>query len=157
MGSTIRSSGPPIELQTSSASSVRWRSWPLVDDPIRSWLLPLGILIVGVFVFWLGGWFPALAAIAALAVVMWQFWLPVTFEVTTLGLRRYAIGRVRVVPWQAIRSYQLRPTGIAFFQRPHPTKMDMLKSLFVPYPHHDEDEMLVAVRLYLPHAVELPA
>jgi hypothetical protein len=27
--------------------------------------------------------------------------------------------------------------------------------LFVPYPP-DEDELLMAVRLYLPHAVELP-
>jgi hypothetical protein len=154
MGSTLRSTPAPIQLQTSSGSSVRWRSWPLVDQPAWSWLAIVGIALVGGFVFWLGDWFLALAVVAALAVIMWQFFLPVTFEVTSLGLRRHALSRVRLIPWQAIRAYQLRPTGIALFQRPNPTKLDMMNSLFVPYPH-DEDEMLVTVRLYLSHATEL--
>jgi hypothetical protein len=60
------------------------------------------------------------------------------------------------VPWQAIRAYQLRPTGILLYQTPDPSTLDLLRSLFVPYPA-DEDEMLVAVRSYLPHATELPS
>jgi len=154
MGSTLRSTPAPIQLQSSSGS-VRWRSWPLVDRPAWSWLAIVGIASVGGFVFWLGDWFLALAVVVALSVIMWQFFLPVTFEVTSLGLRRHALSRVRLIPWQAIRAYQLRPTGIALFQRPNPTKLDLLSSLFVPYPH-DEDEMLVTVRLYLSHATELP-
>ncbi len=153
MGSTIRSTGPPIQLQANT--SVRWRNWPLVDRPTWSWLVPLGILILSGIVFQLGGgWFLSLVVIAALAAVLWQFLVPVSFEVTSLGLRRYALGRVRLIPWQAIRAYQLRPTGIVFFQQPSPTKLDLLSSLFVPYPQA-EDEMLVAVRSYLPHASEL--
>ena len=156
MGSTIRSTTPPVEPQQLAAGSLRWRSWPLVDQPAWSWLVPLGILLVGCFVFWLGGgWFLALVASAALATALWQFVLPVSYEVTSLGLRRLTLRRVRLVPWQAIRAYQMRATGVAFFQRPDPTAMDMLSSLFVPYPP-DEDELLVAVRLYLRHAVELP-
>jgi hypothetical protein len=150
MGSTIRSSNPPIQLQTNE--SVQWRSWPLVDRPALSWLVPASILLLGGIVFQLGGgWSLTLMAIAAVAVAMWQFLMPVKFEVTTLGLRRYAFGRVRLVPWQAIRAYQLRPTGVVFFQRPNPSKIDLLNSLFVPYPP-DADEMLVAVRQYLSHA-----
>jgi hypothetical protein len=155
MSSTTRRSGAPIQLQTSGTASIRWRSWPLVDVPAWSWLLPIAILLMGGFALWYGSWLVGLAAIAALAVVFWQFLLPVAYEVTPLGLRRYAIGRVRLVPWQAIRAYQLRATGAVFFQRPNPTRVDQLISLFVPYPQ-DEDEMLVAVRLYLPHAVEVP-
>ena len=154
MGSTIQSTPPPISLQAGTAS-VRWRSWPLVDEPSWSWAVPLGILIVGGFARWYGSWLVAAAVVAALSVVVWQFLVPVTYEVTSLGLRRYALGRVRLVPWPAVRAYQLRPTGVVFFQNANPTRADQLISLFVPYPD-DEDEMLVAVRLYLPHAVEVP-
>jgi hypothetical protein len=80
--------------------------------------------------------------------------MPVTYEVCSLGLRRYALGRMRLVPWSAIHSYQLRTTGVVFYQRPEPTAVDLLSSMFVPYPN-DEDEVVVALRLYLPHAVEL--
>jgi hypothetical protein len=156
MGSTIRSTGPPILLHTAS-DSIRWRNWPLVDCAAWPWLALIGIAAVGGFVFWMGGsWFLALAVMAALAVILWQFLVPVTYEATSLGLRRYALGRVRLVPWQAIRAYQLRPTGVVLYQTPDPTRLDLLRSLFVPYPT-DEDEMLVAVRMYLPHATEMPS
>ena len=154
MGSTMRSITPQVQLQAGSASA-RWRSWPLVEERSWSWSVPLGIAIVGGFALWYGSWLVAAAVVAALSVVLWQFLLPVSYEVTPLGLRRYALGRVRLVPWQAVRAYQLRPSGVVFFQNANPTRVDQLISLFVPYPD-DEDEMLVAVRLYLLHAVEVP-
>jgi hypothetical protein len=155
MSSTVRTVGPPLQLQT-SAASVRWRSWPLIDARRWSWLVPLGIALVGEFALWRAGWFMAICVIAAMIAVFWQFLWPVTYEVTSLGIRRYAFHRVRLVPWQAIRAYQLRSTGVVFFQRPAPTALDVLSSWFVPYPP-DRDELLVASRLYLPHATELPA
>jgi hypothetical protein len=107
-------------------------------------------------VWWLGGgWLLGLLAVAAIALALWQFLLPVTYEICSLGVRRYALGRMRLVPWSAIRAYQLRSTGVVFFQRSDPTAIDLLSSLFVPYPT-DEDEVVVAVRLYLAHAAELP-
>jgi hypothetical protein len=156
MGSTIRSLGPPIQLQISGTASAQWRSWPLVDWRRWSWLVPLGIALIGEFVLWQADWILAVIVVVALIAVFWQFLTPVVYEVTPLGIRRYAFRRVRLVPWQAIRAFQLRPTGAVFFQRPNPTKVDLLSSWFVPYPH-DSDEMVVAVRLYLVHAVELPA
>ncbi len=111
---------------------------------------------MGAVVWWLGGgWLLGLTVIVALAIALWQFLLPVTFEFCSLGVRRYAIGRARLVPWDAIRAYQLRPSGVMFFQRTDPTTIDVVKSLFVPYPK-DEDEVVVSVRLYLSHAEELP-
>jgi hypothetical protein len=154
MGSTIRTASP-ILLHTTTTESIRWRSWPLVDHAGWSWAAIAGIALVGGFVLWMGGsWFLAAIAIVALAVILWQFLVPVSFEITPLGFRRYALGRVRLIPWQAIRAYQLRTTGILFFQHPTPTRIDVLSGLFVPYPA-DEDEMVVAVRMYLPHATEL--
>jgi hypothetical protein len=86
---------------------------------------------------------------------VWKYLLPVTYEFCSLGVRRYTLRRMRLVPWTAIRAYQLRPTGIVFFRRSDPTPVDLLSSLFVPYPS-DEDEAVVTVRLNLPHATELP-
>jgi hypothetical protein len=155
MGSTIRSA-KQAEAESAIVTTVRWRSWPLADDRRWSWLLVAGILCVGAMVWWLGdSWLIALFAVIASAAAMWQYLLPVTFEICPSGVRRYSLRRMRLVPWHAIRAYRWRPTGVIFFQRPDATAIDLLRSLFVPYPS-DEDEMVVAVRLYLPHAVELP-
>jgi hypothetical protein len=155
MESTIRSLANQFEAEASSAATIRWRSWPLVDYAPWSWLVPAGILCVGAAVEWLGdGWLLGLMAIASLALAMWQYLLPVSYEFCPLGVRRYASGRMRLVPWTAIRAYQLRSTGVVFFQRTDPAAVDVLSSLFVPY-SKDEDDVVVAVRLYLSHAVEL--
>lgn len=156
MGSTARSAGIRAEADPANLAAIRWRSWPLVDHPRWSWLVPLGVLAAGCFVWQVGGdVILSLLIVAALCMTLWQFLLPVTIEVCSIGIRRYAFGRMRLVPWQAIGSYQLRATGIVFFRSPQPTVLEIARSLFVPYPT-DEDEMIVSVRHYLSHANELP-
>src|SRR5262245_42327264 len=108
MGSTVRSLTKQVEAESPSAT-IRWRSWPLADCRRWSWLLPAGVLCVGVMVAWLAdSWLAGLLAVAALALAMWQFLLPVTYEICSLGVRQYALGRMRLVPWSAIRAYRLR-------------------------------------------------
>jgi hypothetical protein len=156
MGSTIRSLTSPSQPQYLSAGSLRWRNWPLVDHPRSSWIVPLAILLVGGFAYrYSGSLLFAGVACVALAATLWSFFLPNRFEVTSLGLRRRVFKRIRIIPWQAIHSYQLRSTGVMLYQRPDPIALDLSSSLFVPYPD-DADELRVALRLYLPHAVELP-
>jgi hypothetical protein len=156
MGSTIRSLTSPSEPQLVSAGSLRWRTWPLVDRIAWSWLLPLGMGLVGLFVYWTGSsLLLAIGAMIAFATALWPMWLPITFEVTSLGLRRKTPRRIRLIPWTAIRSYQLRSTGAMLFQQPESSAIGIANGLFVPYPH-DPDELVVALRLYVPHAVELP-
>jgi hypothetical protein len=41
-----------------------------------------------------------------------------------------------------------------FFQRADAATIDVMRALFVPYPA-DPDEMVIAIRLYLPHATEV--
>jgi len=155
MGSTVRSVTQQAEAESPSAT-IRWRNWPLADNWRWSWLLPTGVLCVGAVVAIVGdGWLVGLVAVGALAVALWQFFIPVEYEICTLGIRRQAFGRSRLVPWHAIGAYQFRTNGVVLFQRPDPVALDTLGSLFVPNPP-DEDELLVAVRLYLPHATELP-
>jgi len=154
MGSTVRSMLPPLPPQQ-LPGSLRWRSWPLVDQPSWSWLVPLGILIVGAYVGWSSDWIMGALACGALAAAFWQFLVPITYEITSLGLRRHTLRRLRLVPWQAVRAYQLRATGVALYRQPAPTAFDLPSCFFVPYPT-DADDLLVALRLYLPHAVEVP-
>src|SRR6476659_293091 len=103
MGSTVRSLIREAESESTTAATIRWQSWPLIEHPRTSWLLPAAIGGVGAFVRFLGGgMLLALAAIFALILAMWQFLLPVTFEICSLGVRRYALGRMWLVPWSAI-------------------------------------------------------
>jgi hypothetical protein len=140
-----------------AAAPLRWQTWPLVEHPRWSWTVPVGILAAGGGVTYLSGnWLAGLVATAALAISLWQFLLPVSYEISPLGLRRQALGRMRLVPWHAVRSYHPQATGVVLYPVPDPTAVDVLRSLFVPYPA-DEDEMLCAVREYLGHAMELPA
>jgi hypothetical protein len=138
------------------AETLRWRSWPLMDQPRWSWLAVCGILAAGGLVWYIGGgWLLAMAAVLGLAGTLWQLLLPVSYEIDSLGVRRHAFGRSRLIPWHVVRAYQLRPTGVILYRRGDPTTVDLLRSLFVPFPA-DEDSMLCAIREHLPHAVELP-
>src|SRR3954468_7121221 len=99
MGSTVRSLTQQLETAPSPPATIRWRNWPLVDNLRRSWIIPAGVLCIGAMVSWVAGdWLAALIAVAALALVVWQYLLPITYEICSLGIRRYAFGRMRLVP-----------------------------------------------------------
>ena len=141
--------------ENATADVLRWRSWPLVDHRSWSWAVLVVVMAVGCGVAYLcGNWLAGTVAVVVLAAALWQFLLPATYEVNALGIRRLVLGRTRLVPWHAVRSYRRLSTGIVLYQRPDPTAVDALRSLFLPYPP-DEDEMLCAVREHLGHAVEL--
>ena len=149
--STVKTAGeePP------SMTGLRWRCWPLLDHARWSWLVVAGVVLVGGIVAHLSqSWLLAVASVAGLAATIWQFFVPVRYEIGSLGLRRSALGRTRFVPWRAIRAYQLRSSGVTVYRAPSPAKTDVLRSLFIPYPA-DEDEALCAIRQHLSHAVEL--
>jgi hypothetical protein len=135
---------------------LQWRVWPLVDNRRWSWLAVVGILSVGAMVAYFGrSWLLALLAMMGLAATLWKFFVPVKYELGSLGLRRSAIGRTTFLAWHAVRAYQLRPTGAVLFSRPDPTAIDLLRSVFMPYPAEDDDA-LCALRNNLSHALELP-
>ena len=154
MTSTSRSSTQPARAEQSEILS--WRIWPLVDRPRTSWLVPVVVASIA-FVVWRlgGGWVLAAGTSAGLAVTLWAFLLPVEYEVAPVGLRRRVLNRTRLVPWHAIRAYQLRSTGIVLYQRSDPGTIDLLRGIFIPFPP-EADELLVAMRHNASHATELP-
>ncbi|HEX2477181.1 MAG TPA: hypothetical protein VHK01_20665 [Lacipirellulaceae bacterium] len=141
--------GPAID-------KLQWQAWPLVDKKRWSWMALVGIAAVGAFVSYFGNsWLLASLAMAGLTATLWKFFVPVHYELGSLGLRRSAFGRTTFLAWQAVRAYQVRPTGAVLFSRPDPTAIDLLRCVFVPYPA-EEDDALCALREHLTHAVELP-
>lgn len=157
MDSTTRTKKQPAAASSESAATLSWHTWPIVDGRRWSWVAIVVLAGIGAGVWHLGGgWLLSTVAVAGLVATCWQFFLPVEYEVVALGLRRRVLGRTRIVPWHAIRAYQLRPSGVVLYQRSEPTKLDLLRSMFIPYPS-DADELLCAIRQYASHAVELPS
>jgi hypothetical protein len=120
-----------------------------------SWLVPAGVIAVGGAVAGAAGPLWGIATAVALLLTLWQLLLPVYYEISPAGCSRQVLGRERLVPWGAVRSYQARATGMMLFRRVDPAPIDALGCWFVPYPP-DHGEMLALVRQYLQHAVELP-
>jgi hypothetical protein len=150
MGSTARTA-TNLTVET---AGLRWRSWPLKDQYKTSWLAVVGMLGIAGAVWYVGGGLLlAVAAFAGMAGTLWQFLLPVTYEIDSLGLRRHAMGRSRLIPWHAVRAYQLRLTGVLLYRQAEPGMVDLLRSFFVPYPA-DEDSMVCALREHVPHATQ---
>jgi hypothetical protein len=138
-----------------AAATLSWRSWPLVDGKPWTWIVPIGIAGVGVAIWYMGrSWLLGTAAMVGLAITLRHFLVPVHYEVASLGIRRLVMRHSRLVPWHAMRAYQLRATGVVLYQRSDPTKLDLMRSFFVPYPS-DPDDLIAAIRPHLTHAVEL--
>jgi hypothetical protein len=154
MTSTTRNTIRPAQAERGVA--LIWHVWPIADNRRRSWLIVPILLALGLSI-WLftGAFLLAVAAPLGLAATLWQFFLPVEYEVAAHGLRRRVLGRTRLVPWHAIRAYQLRPSGVVLYQRGDPSRLDLLQSMFVLYPP-EADELPLALRHYASHAAELP-
>ncbi len=95
-------------------------------------------------------------AVAALLIVTRSFFLPTIYEITPFGIRCKTVRQIRLIPWSAVHAHQFRSTGLLLYHRADPTPLDIIGSLFVPYPA-EADELVVAARLYLPHSTELPS
>jgi hypothetical protein len=157
MGSTVRRSASASEVTPFTSGSVRWRSWPLVDSWKWSWVAPVGVLLVAAFTYYVGdSLIMSILAVVALLIAVRSFFFPTTYEITPFGIRRKTIRQIRLIPWTAVHAHQFRRTGLLLYHRTDPTPLNIIGSLFVPYPA-DTDELVVAARLYLPHSTELPA
>src|SRR5688572_10776289 len=109
MPSTFPSTVKPLNEGERETATLRWRSWPLVDHPHWSWLPLAGCAVVGGTVAYLSeSWLLGIAAAAGLAATLWQYFVPIHYEISSHGLRRATLGRSRLIPWHAIRAHELR-------------------------------------------------
>jgi hypothetical protein len=130
-------------------ASVRWQSWPLRDDPLRSLLLLAALAGLGALVWWVTGEsYLGLLAAAAMAVALWRYFVPVTFEVGEQGIDRRRFGRQRHLAWEAIRQYETGPDGLLLLPRRDVSAMDYFRGQFIPWTTH-RDEVLALVEKHL--------
>jgi len=121
-------------MQEAADATLRWRSWPLVDDYPRS----LGFvaafvgacLVVGVA---FGGPGYGLLAAALLSVSLARYYLPTTFELDDRGATVRLLGSARKMAWPEVRRAQTRPDGVYLSPFDRPSRLESFRGLFLRY------------------------
>jgi hypothetical protein len=124
------------------------RNWPLVDCGWLGVLVVVLTLALGVMA-WRMTESPAmgLTACSAIALSMWQFWLPVRYRLRGRGIIRDCLGHRRLIPWRAIEDCRLLTRGVAIRLR----RQDVLLDLFTEHyigGREQRDELLAAIESY---------
>ena len=146
-GTTADYPSPPAQ---APPAAIRWQSWPLREHPLRTALVALGLLAVGVVVGWLTGRAHlAVLAVAALAVSAWRLFVPVVFELGEAGIDRRILGRRRHIPWEAIHRHEVGPDGLLLLADEDRSPLCHLRALYVPWGAHAA-EVLAQLRHYRP-------
>ena len=128
---------------------VCWRSWPMNESLTRSGLVLAGLLAAGVVVRGVTGYTHlALLAVAALALSLWWFFLPLVFTLNADGVTESLLGRDRRLPWLAIRRYEVHSKGVLLLPYKDATWVDSFQGFFLPWGDHRE-EILALLNYYL--------
>ena len=108
--------------------------WPLRQRPVSS-LLTIGIAILAsAFVGWWFEFWPLGGIIAVLlAITGWTILLPQRIELSSTGIRHVVLGRVRLIPWTAIRRYTVHATGVVLLPDDQVIGLSPLRGLFLPW------------------------
>ena len=128
---------------------IRWRSWPVRDEPLHSAVIAGGLLIAVVTVYGVAGRaYLAVLALAALAIALRRFFVPVEYELSEDGVDRWLFGRQRRIRWQAVGRYEVCRQGVLLFPYKDLSVLAVFRGLYVPFLSHRE-EILAHVRHYL--------
>lgn len=132
--------------------AVRWQSWPLRDDPLRSSIVVAALAALGAAVGWLTGR-AALGGLAAAvtAAAAWRHFVPVVFELSRDGIDHWLFGRRRHVSWSAIARHEIGRDGVLLLPECSWPMAAWFGGLYVPWLHH-RDEVLAQVRYHLERA-----
>ena len=125
-----------------------WQSWPLREPTVSG---ALAVLIVGgglivAIVTNTGRWDWALLACAAVATCAWRIFVPVTFEVSAMGVTQHVLGLQRRTPWHTIALAEFRHDGVLLV--PTGRSTPGLRRLYLPWGRHRE-ELQALCRYYL--------
>jgi len=123
--------------------------WPLVQRPAAS--LALLALAAGTACF--VGWWTRQPLVgggvaAALAVVLWRTWLPVTYSIGISGVTQTVLGRSRRISWSAIRSHEIQADGVLLSPDAELVPLSPLRGLYLPWLGQRE-KVLAQVEYYL--------
>ena len=114
--------------------SVRWRVWPVLEQPGLGVVILLAVAFAGLATQWATGR-PQLGLLAAavLLAAVWRFFLPISFELDRNGIVQQLFGYRRRVHWKAIRRHERCNEGVLLLPHADDCPMDRLRGLFLPW------------------------
>ncbi len=137
-----------VTVETQPPASLRWRSWPVRDNALRSSAVAAGLLVAALVVYVLTGrLLLVLLALAVMVSALWRFFLPVEFELGETGIGQNVFGRRRHIPWGAIRHYEICDAGVLLLPKAEGS-LTPLQGLYLPWADH-RDEVILRVRYYV--------
>ena len=129
--------------------AVRWRVWPLWDNPFRGAAVLAALAMAGFVAEWATGRpYLGLVVAAVLMASIWKFFVPVSFDLDQNGVSRQFFGRRYRIPWRSIHRLEIHPTGVLFMPHEDACPMDVFQGLFLPWDDCRE-EVLAQVEFYL--------
>lgn len=138
---------------TTPPRPVTWRSWPLVDGGLKSWIW---LAVIGALA-WLAAWFMASNAwgagvAAVLMLSVWRLFVPTAFELNADGLEQRVLRRWQRAPWRRFVRWESYPDGIYLFEAPARAASDLFDGIYLPLPSSRKrlrEKALAAVHYHL--------
>lgn len=93
-------------------------------------------------------WYWGPTAVGAIAIAMWRFFLPITFEVTLRGLKQESLMQSARTAWSDVRAIRKCSGGVLLLASENDTPLDALRGLFLPWGPH-RAELLHLLALYV--------
>jgi hypothetical protein len=146
--STQRPILSPLRIRV-APEEVTLSSWGLRDLGWYGWANLLLAAVVACAVGWLTGWpLAGWGVLALLLLSLWRFWLPIRFELGPHGITQTVLSRTTIIPWTAIRSYEVRRKGVLLFADAVLTPLSPLRALYLPWAG-DREQVLGHIEYYL--------
>ena len=117
-----------------AATTLRWRSHPVVDDFPRSLLLVgiiIGVSVLAGFAF--GGAGYGLLAAVVLTVSLTSYFAPTDFELDEQGVTVRILGRAQRVPWTRVKRVAVHREGVHLSPFPKPSRLDSFRGTFLRF------------------------
>lgn len=119
------------------ARELRVVNWPVRDDPcyalaVLALVALCAMAVTGITANKLAG----VAVLAALLLTTWRLWMPVTCELSPLGLKLRCLRWQRRIPWRQIEQVTLVPRGVLLCCRRAGQRSPRLVRFYLPWRRH---------------------
>jgi len=140
-GSSLKHGIPP--------PSLRWQSWPLSREPVVAVFVTAGLLLAWIVVQSITGQTHlAFLTTLAVAISVWRFLIPVSFQLSPKGVDQRFLGRQKRIPWKSISRYEVCPGGVLLLPHGDRCAMQIFKGLYIAWEGRRE-EILNQMQYYL--------
>lgn len=126
--------------------ALSWRSWPLVDEAPKSYLLvgvAIGVCVLAAIALGRIGY--GLLAAVMLAVSLGRYFLPTRFELSASGVSVRFCGQTRQMNWSTVGRVVVQEAGIFISPFAAPSRLDSFRGVFVRFADN-ADEVITFVR-----------